>query len=153
MQPAACSRALTLVELLVVLGIIGLIVSVSVPGLAGYARRMRAKTSLRQVVGLVSLARSQAVSSHEPHAVVVDPARREIRVVNMTTGESLEQVVRLPSSSEIAIEVGGSPSAQTRFVFRPTGSLEGRTVSLALTDQERRHTVTVTAATGAVSVE
>ena len=144
---------MTLVELLVVLGIIGLIVSMSVPGLAGYARRVRTKATLRQVVGLVSLARNLAVSSHEAHAVVVDPERREVRVVNMTTGESLEQMVRLPSSATVSVLVGGEGSTQTQFVFRPSGSLEGRTVSVVLADQEHRYTVTVSGATGAVSVE
>ena len=152
---AGVSRApgMTLVELLVVLGVIGILLGLSVPGLAGYSKQVRLKATIRQVVGLVSLTRSLAISSHEDHAVVVDQEHQEIRVLNVASGESLEQAVHLPSSVTLEVQVGGEPSAQTQLVFRPTGSLTGRTVALVLRDREQQHTVTVTAATGAISVD
>ena len=143
---------MTLVELLVVLGVVGVIVGMSVPALAGYAKQLRLKTTTRQVVGLLSLARSLAISSRENHAVVIDPERRKISVVNMASGEALEQVVRLPPSVTVDVQMGDHPSPG-RVVFRPTGSLEGRTVWLILADRERHQTVTVTGTTGAVSVQ
>jgi Tfp pilus assembly protein FimT len=144
---------MTLVELLVVLGVIGLIVGMSVPAMIGYAQQFRLKAATRQVVGLVSLARSLAISSHEDHSVVVDPERREIRVINMASGEALEQVVRLPSSVSLDVQVGGTSSPETQVVFRPTGALTGRTVSLVLADRDKVHTITVTGTTGAISVK
>ena len=54
---------MTLVELLVVLGIIGLILGISVPGLSAYANQARLKAATRNVVGLLSLARSLAPTS------------------------------------------------------------------------------------------
>jgi len=144
---------MTLVELLVVLGVIGLIVGMGVPALTQYARRVRLKATTRQVVGLVSLARSLAISSHQEHAVVVDQEERQIRVVNTASGEPLEQVVHLPSSVSVDMEVGGQPAAESQFAFRPTGSLTGRTVSLVLADGERQQTIMVTGTTGAVAVQ
>ena len=144
---------MTLVELLVVMGVIGLILGISVPSLMGYAKSLRLKTTVRELVGLVSLARSQAISAHENRAVVIDQESGEIRVVNQASGEPLEALVRLPSTVGVELQSGGRPSPDTQFVFRPTGSLIGRTVSLVLSDHEKRSTVTVTGSTGAVSVQ
>ena len=144
---------MTLVEILVVLGIIGLILSISVPGLTTYANKTRLKAATREVVGLVGLARSVAISAHEDHAVVVDAQRRELSVENVASGKSLERVVRLPSSVTVEVEVGGAPAPEPRIVFRPTGSLSGRTASIILADRNGRNTITVSGITGAVTVD
>ena len=151
LQPSA--SAMTLIELLVVLGVVGLIVGMSIPAMAGYAKQLRLKATTRQLVGLISLARSVAIGSHESHAVVIDAEQREVRVVNQKTGEALEQIVRLPSSVTVELQVGGDVSSETQFVFRPTGALQGRTVSLVLSDRDRQHIITVTGTTGSVSVQ
>jgi Tfp pilus assembly protein FimT len=144
---------MTLVELLVVLGIVGVIVGMSVPGLVGYTQRVRLKTTVRQVMGLLSLARSLAISSHEEHAIVLDPDEGTLSVVNLASEETLEQTVRLPSAVTLAFEIGGEPSAEGRIIFRPTGALNGRTVSLILADRDREQAITVTGTTGAISLQ
>ena len=144
---------MTLVELLVVLGIIGLILGISVPGMTTYANQVRLKAATREVVGLLSLARSLAISSHEDHAVVIDPERREITVENTVSGEALERVIRLPTSISVEVTVSGEPAQEPRVVFRPTGSLAGRTASITLADRHTSHTVTISSITGAVTVE
>ena len=143
---------MTLVELLVVMGVIALIVGISMPSLMSYSKTVRLKTTVREVVGFISLARSQAISAHAEHAVVIDQAGGKIRVVNQTTGEPLEQAVKVPAGLTVALQIGGQPSQETQFVFRTSGSLLGRTVSLILADHDKQHTITVTASTGSVSV-
>jgi Tfp pilus assembly protein FimT len=143
----------TLVELLVVMAIIGLIVGISVPALTTYASRTRLKTTTRQMLGMLSLARSLAISSREEHALVVDAGRREIRVVNKATGEALERVLRMPDSMSVDLQIGGEPSQGSEVVFRPTGGLAGRTVALVLADRDKTQTITVTGATGAVMLQ
>jgi len=144
---------MTLIELLVVIGIIGLILGTGVPALTGYAKQVRLKATTRQVVGLVSLARSLAISTRTEHTVIVDSEGREVRVVNQSSGEALEQVVRLPTSVSIEMEVGGQTVEQMEFSFRPSGALAGRSVSLVLADGQKQQTVIVTGTTGAVSVQ
>ena len=144
---------MTLVELLVVLGVIGLIVGMGVPALTAYGRQVRLQTTTRQLIGLISLARSTAISSHEEHAVVVDLESREIRIVNTASGEALEPVLRLPPSVSLEMEVGGQSAEEPRVVFRPTGSLTGRSVSLILSDGLKQQTIVVTGPTGAVAIQ
>lgn len=133
------------------MGIIVMLVGISVPALSRYAGVLRLKTTTRQVVGLLLLARSLAISGHHDHAVVIDPQR--ITIVNTASGETLEQAVRVPSSVSVEVHIGGEPSEETKVVFRPTGALAGRSTALVLSDREKQQTVTVTAATGAVTVQ
>ena len=142
-----------MVELLVVLGIIGLILGMGVPALSGYSRQLRLKTATRELVGLLSLARSKAISAHAEYAVVINPESQQVSVMDVASGETLEQMVRVPSSVTLDVQVGGESTPETRLVFRPTGSLSGRTTTLVLADHERQHTITVVGATGAITVQ
>ena len=144
---------MTLVELLVVLAIVGLILGMSIPGLSTYTKQVRLKTATRQLLGLVSLARSMAISSHEDHGVVWDDTGHALRVVNTVSGEAMEQVLHLPSSVTLEVRVGGEVVQAKQVVFRPTGSLAGRTTSLVLSDKDKHQTITITGPTGAVNLE
>ena len=136
-----------------VLGIIGLIVGITVPSLLGAAKRLRLKTATRETIGLIHLARSLAISTHADYAVVVDADHGEIRVVNVGTGTALEKAVHLPSTVTAEVQVGGSPAAEPELVFRPSGSLSGRTMAVVLADKDRQQTITVTGPTGTVAVQ
>lgn len=143
---------MTLIEILVVLGIIGLILGMGVPSLVGYGKSVRLKTTTRQVVGLITLARSLAIGSRQDQAVIVDAERREVRIVNQVSGETFERVARLPESISVDLQVGQESSTEWQLVFRPSGSLTGRTVSIVLSDSARKQTIAVTGATGTVLV-
>ena len=147
---SANRRSMTLVELLVVLGIIGLVVGMSVPGLIHYSTQLHLKVSTQQLIRLLLLARSTAISSHTDQAVVVDQEKREVRITNTASGESLEQIVHLPPSVTLELWSGEQPLSENQFVFRSTGSLIGRSVLLVLSDRQRQKTITITGATGAV---
>ena len=143
---------MTLIEILVVLGVIGLILGMGVPALLGYGKGVRLKTTTQQIVGLVTLARSLAISSRQNHAVIMNPERREVSIVNQASGETFERVVHLPEALSVEMRVGGQPATEWQLVFRPSGSLTGRTVSIVLSDGTREQTIAVTGPTGAVSV-
>lgn len=145
---------MTLVELLVVLGVIALIVGMSVPALSQYTARTRLKTATRQLVGLLSLARSLSVGSQEGHAVLIDGENNRVTITNLATGETLEDhQLRLPSSVHVALRVGGQAAAQSQVAFRSTGSLNGRTTDIVVTESDKQMTITVTGSTGAISVQ
>ena len=144
---------MTLVEILVVLAIIGMLFGMGLPAMMQYAKRMRFQATTRQLMGLISLARSTAISQHEDYAVVVDQDQRVVRVLGAGSSEPLEHVVRIPSSIGIELLVGGEPSEESRFTFTSSGSLTGRSVAVKLTDQQKSQTITVTSATGALTVQ
>lgn len=138
---------------MVVLAIIGLIVSISIPSLTGYSQQVRLKAAARQVVGLVSLARSRAIGTRQEQAVVVDVEHGQVSVVDVSSGEVLEPVVRVPPFISIHVQVGEQSAAEPQLVFRATGALTGRTTSITLADRQHQQTITVIGATGAVSVD
>ena len=144
---------ITLVELLVVLGLIGLILATSVPALTRQAENMQLQAVTRETVGLVSLARSLAISAHENHAVVVDAARRQLTILNQGSGETLEHIVRYPSSVTVEMQEAGQPAPADALVFQPSGALTGRSVTLVLANRAKRRSITVTGITGAITIE
>lgn len=144
---------ITLVELLVVLAIMGLLVGIGAPALRGYAGAWRLKATTRELVGLLSLARSTAVSSQEAHALEVDADSGTARVINLSSGEALEQRLRIPVGVTIEVRVGQEVASDPQVVFRSSGGLDGRTTVFVLSSQGREQTVTVLSTTGAVSID
>ena len=138
-------------EILVVMVIIGILLGISTPAFVNYMKQARLKSVTRELVGLVSLARNTAISSHEEVAVVI--GADDIRIVNQETGEALDQRLHIPSAVEIEVEVGGEPAAEPQLVFKPTGSLAGRSTSLIVRHHDRSQTITVSGVTGAVTLQ
>ncbi len=134
------------------MAVMGLVVGMGVPAFGAYAKQARMKATTRQLIGLISLARSSAVGSREEHAVVIDPEQRDVRVVAVASGTALEHVVRLPSTVALSVEQGGEPSEELQFVFRSSGALTGQSVILWLTQGQARQAIQVSAATGAIVV-
>lgn len=155
LRPAAngASVALSLMELLVVLSIVGVIVGMSVPAMARYSAQARLKATARQVAGFLSLARSLSIGSQAGHTVIMDAEHKEMTVADNASGEALEQKLRLPQGIDIALLSGGESVAPEEIVFMPNGSLRGRAVSLILKDKNKSITVAVSGVTGAVTVE
>ena len=148
-------QAFTLVELLVVLGIIGLLVAASVPALTSYARQARLKAATREVVGLLSLARSSAISTRGTKTVLVDPDHHEL-TMEATSDQPEPRVIRLSSSVDVTVQTSGQDAPAegvSRLVFQPSGALAGRSVSVVLSNGARQQTVQVTATTGAIIVQ
>ena len=144
---------MTLMELLVVLGIIAIVVGMSVPALSRYAGDVRLKSTTRQLVGLLSLARSLSIGSPAGHCVVIDQSHRQVTIVDNATGETLDQKMRLPSGIEIVVETAGEAVTPAELVFQPNGALRSRTMTFLLRDARKTHTITVSGATGAIHVE
>ena len=144
---------ITLVELLVVMGVIGIVVGMSVPALVEYGQRARLKTATRQVLGYLSLARSRAISARAERQVAVDGEHGELRMLDPVSGEAAADPLRLPSNLSVELTAGGEPSSDGSLTFRPSGALVGRSVTVVLGDGRRERAILVTAATGAVVLQ
>lgn len=150
-KPNSCG--ITLIELLVVMGVIGLIVGLGAPAMSTYTSSIKLKATTRKTVRLLSFARSMAISAHEDHSVTVDLDSKEIYVVNLVTGDTLEKKIHLPSSVHVDFSVGGQPGQDLQLIFRSTGSLIGRTTTITLSSQSKTMGIIVTGVTGAISVQ
>src|SRR3989338_4262402 len=144
---------ITLVELLVVMGVIGIVVGMSVPALVEYGQRTRLKTATRQVLGYLSLARSRAISARAERQVAVDGEHGELRMLDPVSGDAAADPLRLPSNLSVELTAGGEPSSDGSLTFRPSGALVGRSVTVVLGDGRRERAGRSTAATGAVVLQ
>lgn len=154
-NPQSTISGFTLVELLVVMGIIGLIIASSVPGMTGYARQVRLKAATRETLGLLSLARSMAISSRSTRTVLVNPEAHEL-IIEETLQQDEPKRVRLSSGVDVKVEIqgqSGSVSGPVRLAFQPSGSLSGRSASVILSNDTKQQTITITATTGGISVQ
>lgn len=148
-------RGFTLVELLVVMGIIGVIVAASVPGMMSYGQQIRLKAATREMMGLLSLARSMAISSRSPRTVLVNPDAHEA-AIEETLNDGEPKRIRLSPGVSVKVQTSGqsgSSSGPVRLAFQPSGSLSGRSVLVILSNNDKQQTIAVTAATGSISVK
>lgn len=146
------SVGMTLVEILVVLAIIGMLFGMGLPALVRYSASMRLKATTRQLISLLGTARSTAISAHQDHTVRVDKDGHRIEIVNASTGQVLEHVVKFPSSISVDVLRGGAPSPEPQFTFRASGSLIGQSAGVRISDQKKSQTIGITASTGSIII-
>jgi Tfp pilus assembly protein FimT len=136
--------------MLVVISIMGLIVAASVPAFARYGLQMRLKSTTRQAVGLITLARQQAMAAGEERTVLIDPEAREL-LIEESLDEDEPKRVPLPPSVAVSVSPGDA-AGPWRVAFQPSGGVAGRTTAVTFASEGRSHTITVIGATGAVSL-
>jgi len=76
--PRSNFRAFTLVELILVLGIIALVAAMVAPSLRGFAAGRRTKDSATLIVGLAQYARTAAMSEGRVYRLNFDPSARQV---------------------------------------------------------------------------
>ena len=155
MAPAMTSpigrRGFTLVELLVVMGVIGILLAMSVPAATRYAGRIRLSAATREIMGLLSLARSSAISSRHEQTVLVDVEAGRLSIEDSQDAAQV-RAVSLASNVDIRLTTSDGQELDTpaRLVFQPNGSLAGRSIEVTLSDGSRAQTISVAAPTGAI---
>jgi Tfp pilus assembly protein FimT len=144
-----------MVEILVVIGIIGLLLSISIPSLTSYSQGVRLRTTVRQALGLFSLARTLAIGSRENKTVLVDKGNRRI-VIEDTMDDPEPKSVKLPNGIDVKVErFGGQVESETysKIIFESNGALKGSSATLTFSSSGRSQSLRVTSATGAISIE
>lgn len=140
-------RGFTLLELLVVLGILLLIITVVPPSLSPALDKVRTRSAARDVVAVLRLARNTAVASGRETTLSVDVSGRQI---------SLNDRIRhlaLPGDAVISLTTAGAEKMSGTagaIRFFPDGSSTGGRVTLE--HGASRYRIDVNWITGAVAL-
>ncbi|MFH1245405.1 MAG: prepilin-type N-terminal cleavage/methylation domain-containing protein [Candidatus Omnitrophota bacterium] len=154
----ATGRAFTLIEMLVVLALIMMVLGISIPFFANFAKGEKIKTAAKDIATVLNSARNFSITERKNYAVVFDysasPAAYYIvDEANQIYGKKYV----LPSP--IKFYHPQEPAHPTTFpsdraVFSSTGGLKTATGSVWLADQKgQTRRVTVSQTTGRVSID
>src|SRR5688572_17415000 len=109
-------RGFTLIELMVVLGVVSVLAVMIVPRFEGTYRRSLLRATARELAAAVDLASSRAATTVRLHRLRVDPASGEWAIEDRMPGGRFELVSSVPRTSGrleagIRIRVEGSVGA------------------------------------------
>ena len=114
----------TLIELMVVLGVVSVLAVMIVPRFEGTYRRSLLRATARELAAAVDLASSRAATTVRLHRLRVDPASGEWAIEDRMPGGRFELVSSVPRTSGrleagIRIRVEGSVGAPLLLAGRP----------------------------------
>ena len=163
-------RAVTFIELAIVLVILSLLVLVSAPTLKGYYKRTQLSTAAREFIALARYARQSAIMrnsatelridfKHDCYQLVLDPKERsDFRTSYKEELNEMERVRDLGSSRQTlyfkTVESATDPFGAEQIVkirFFKNGSVSASTIVLADSDNNQM-TIEIAGATGAIRV-
>jgi len=120
-------RGFTLMEMMIVVVVIGLISAMAVPSFLSYMPKLKVKTTARDIVSQLRLARSKSVSERRPYGVQFDVAKNCYTVfadtdnpagMTFTVADSTIQVDTL----EADVSLNSCTYANNCVIFNSTGA-------------------------------
>ena len=145
-------QGFTLIEILVVLGIIAIVFTISVPFFSRFASGARLKGGAREISSVLQAARSYATTRHRAYYVNFDLEKGEfwISYNDPKAGERIvEKIFSLPQ----AVDITQTDFTDDRVEFKPTGgAVEGGSIWVADKRGNIRRIV-VSKVTGSVRIE
>ena len=158
----------SLIELLLVLGLLGLLTAITAPMISRGMDGARLKTATKKTAALFRYARNESVARKKPYWVVVDRDENWIAVINRPL--NFEEQDRYDKETIVATEgaqffeypepvlIGsatvGDEEVETQgaFIFYPNGSSSGGTIQVGI-DDNRFFTVSLDFITSMVSIQ
>jgi prepilin-type N-terminal cleavage/methylation domain-containing protein len=149
-------KAFTLVEMLVVLAIIAMIMAISVPFTASFGRGLSIKTTARAIVGVMHVARSNAITFRKNYSVVFDVKKSQYWIEDPAS-HIYEKKYFLPSSIKFEIKDNKEADPITfgndKVTFNPSGGVEGSSGTVTFTDKQgASRTISAIGATGNITI-
>ncbi len=150
-------QGFTLVEMLVVLAVIALILSLSIPFTSGFGKGLRLKTSARAILGTLRVAKSNAITYREKYIVFFDKDN-EAYWIEDNEGRLFERKRDLPPSIKFKNPDSEDTDPITfeddKVVFYSTGAIEGGSGSITISDKQgNSKTISIIGSTGKIRIE
>ena len=132
----------SLTELMVIIGIIGIMAGIAMPNLIGWLPKYRMGTAAREILGTLEFARLTAVKRNVATLVTLDYANDLVRV---TVGATTVRTIRMPAG--IDLKEPASPSLGASFNFNGQGMAD-KSGEVLISDGGRHPDKKVTLSTG-----
>ncbi len=132
----------SLTELMVIIGIIGIIAGIAMPNLIGWLPKYRMGSAAREILGTFEFARLTAVKRNVAPLVTLDYANDLVRI---TVGATTVRTIRMPAG--IDLKEPASPSLGASFNFNGQGMAD-KSGEVLISDGGRHPDKKVTLSTG-----
>jgi type II secretory pathway pseudopilin PulG len=132
----------SLTELMVIIGIIGIMAGIAMPNLIGWLPKYRMGSAAREILGTIEFARLTAVKRNVATLVTLDYANDLVRV---TVGATTVRTIRMPAG--IDLKEPASPSLGASFNFNGQGMAD-KSGEVLISDGGRHPDKRVTLSTG-----
>ncbi len=132
----------SLTELMVIIGIIGIIAGIAMPNLIGWLPKYRMGSAAREILGTLEFARLTAVKRNAATLVTLDYANDLVRI---TVGATTVRTIRMPAG--IDLKEPASPSIGASFNFNGQGMAD-KSGEVLISDGGRHPDKKVTLSTG-----
>jgi type II secretion system protein H len=126
-------RGASLIEMMVVLGIVGILAAIAVPSFGPMIRGQRVTAAATLVAALLDEARQRAVAEGRCHRVIA-PTTQRLRIERRTSADCASSVADASWTAmkeividgfSVAVESAPVLDAGTELVFRPNSRLRG----------------------------
>lgn len=139
------SHSFTLIELVLVMGIITLMVTIIAPSLSAFATGRKTQYAASQIISLAKYARSQAVNEGALYRMTFDTSKRTVSLAVQQDGgqfaeatSSLGNQIELADGLTLRTDLTAQPNGGTYVDFHPDGRTGDGPVHVWITDKQGR---------------
>ena len=119
-------KGFTLMEVVIVAVVVGVMAALAVPSFLNYSSKLEAKSTARDIISTLRMARSKAISERVRYGVYFDAGNRRYTYFKEKSGNEQYDAGTDSLISQITLDrdvnYGGNSFANTTVVFRTDGS-------------------------------
>jgi Tfp pilus assembly protein FimT len=138
------SHAFTLIELVLVMGIITLMVTIIAPSLSAFATGRKTQYAASQLISMAKYARSQSVNEGRTYRMTFDASKRTVSLSVQDVGQfveassSLGNQIALADGLTLRTDLTAQPNGGTYVDFHPDCRTGDGPVHVWITDKQGR---------------